>query len=68
MEKEKLKKHNDHICRFNDGECICDCFGEGFEAGKKEAIEEIKKYLTEYMKKLCWTDRDIKYLLDDIKL
>lgn len=31
MEQEQLA----HICRFNDGSCVCDCFVEGMEAMKQ---------------------------------
>jgi hypothetical protein len=31
-----MPKHEEHICRFNDGESSCECYDEGFEAGKKE--------------------------------
>jgi hypothetical protein len=30
-----MPKHENHICRFNDGEQSCDCYDEGFKAGIK---------------------------------
>lgn len=29
-----------HACRFNDGEQTCDCFVEGYERGREEAVRE----------------------------
>ena len=37
-----MGKHEDHICRFNDGECTCDCYDKGFEAG--QAVKFAKTY------------------------
>ena len=33
---KKYKDLEDHVCRFNDGECVCDCF----DAGYKKALEQ----------------------------
>jgi hypothetical protein len=33
-----MPKHEEHICRFNDGESSCLCYDEGFEAGYNKAI------------------------------
>lgn len=33
-----FKKHEDHFCANNDGECICECYSLGYEAGRKESI------------------------------
>lgn len=38
-----MKKHEDHICRFNDGEQICDCFHEGYEDGVETSKTTIEK-------------------------
>lgn len=59
-----MEKHENHFCANNDGECICKCYSDGFKQGKKEVIEDIRKHLIEYMEKLCWSDRDIKYLIN----
>ncbi len=32
-----MAKHEEHLCRFNDGEQSCDCYNKGYEDGKKEA-------------------------------
>jgi len=39
-----MKKHDNHFCANNDGECICKCYSDGFEEGKNEAIKIIKKW------------------------
>lgn len=33
---KKYKALKAHICRFNDGECICKCFDKGYKRGIKE--------------------------------
>lgn len=38
VKKSKASLEN-HICRFNDGECVCDCY--------KEALEEILSLIQE---------------------
>ena len=29
-------KHEEHICRFNDGDQSCDCYDAGYEAGEEK--------------------------------
>lgn len=38
-----MKKHEDHICRFNDGECVCTCYGEGYAKGVEAAKDILNK-------------------------
>jgi len=39
-EEEKIRRVeeliNAHVCRFNDGECRCECFIEGLTIGAME--------------------------------
>lgn len=41
----KYKELEDHACRFNDGEQVCDCFDEGFKKAwvDKYDVSEWKK-------------------------
>jgi len=46
-----MKKHEDHICRFNDGEQSCDCYSDGFRQGAlahAAAIRLEKEEVNEY--------------------
>jgi len=36
-------KHENHICRYNDGEQSCECYKQGFEDAKKEFEKLIEK-------------------------
>jgi len=47
-----MKKHEDHICRFNDGDCICECYEEGFSAGEKEVKDRIIEWAKNYMNEM----------------
>lgn len=40
-------KHQEHFCRFNDGEQTCECYDKGFEAGKDSMKKEILNKLPE---------------------
>ena len=40
--EELVPDIENHYCRFNDGECVCDCF--------KEAIDKINKNLERLVK------------------
>lgn len=41
-------KHEEHICRFNDGEQSCDCYDEGYEKAKAD----IKKSITGVLRQI----------------
>lgn len=49
---KKYKDLEEHICRFNDGECVCECFDEGYEKAleqkEKEMIKKVKKLNDDY--------------------
>lgn len=42
MKKSKIIE--DHICGYNDGDCVCECFVSGMEAIKAELLEKAKEY------------------------
>ena len=52
MKYQALKRH---ICRFNDGECKCQCFDKGYKA----AIRHILAYEKEWRN----DDSNIKSLI-----
>jgi len=37
-----------HICRFNDGDQVCDCYDEGFARGQKSAPKKGESYRLGY--------------------
>jgi effector-binding domain-containing protein len=39
------EKHEEHICRFNDGEQICDCYNAGYA----QAISQYKDSLVDWV-------------------
>ena len=41
-------KHEDHICRFNDGEQTCDCYDAGYEKGRESMREKILSVIKDY--------------------
>jgi hypothetical protein len=43
--KKKYPALKKHICRFNDGDCICECFDKGYKARSREIIKNLKKML-----------------------
>jgi hypothetical protein len=53
---EKYPALENHICRFNDGECICDCFDEGYQQAVKEERERLVEILENYDLSNCTND------------
>ncbi len=47
--KDKLLEK--HICRFNDGECNCDCYIAGMQDYHNYIVEKINKELKSVIKK-----------------
>lgn len=41
---EQLKKHENHFCANNDGECICECYSKGYEDGKEYGLNAKQDY------------------------
>lgn len=41
--KKKYPALKKHICRFNDGDCICECFDKGYKKAKADIIKQIQK-------------------------
>lgn len=41
---KKFKALEDHACRFNDGDHVCDCFVEGYKAKERGILKEIKEW------------------------
>lgn len=46
------KEIKNHMCRFNDGECVCECFVEGYRKGIEHGKNVLNtcKDLTHYVK------------------
>jgi len=40
-EKKKYPALKRHICPFNDGAHICECFDKGYKARNKEVVKQI---------------------------
>lgn len=38
--KKKYPALKKHICRFNDGDCICECFDKGYKKAKADIIKQ----------------------------
>jgi hypothetical protein len=54
-----MKKHEEHICRFNDGEQVCDCFEEGILFER----ERIRLIVAEYSRISAEATKDIIKLI-----
>ena len=59
----KLKKHENHICRFNDGECICECYSQGFEDAKKQFEKLLEKACDNFL----FAPNSLKELLERLR-
>jgi hypothetical protein len=57
------KKHEEHICAYNDGEQSCDCYNEGYDAGLKKGkkIKNKTNYPLQFMNKLKSISRNTQH-------
>lgn len=50
-----------HICRFNDGECNCDCYIAGITDYHNHIVEEVKEFRHRVRNLSVSSDFDIEF-------